>query len=315
MTITFVSESDVINTISMKESLDVIENAFKQFALGKSKMPSKVYIDLPEYNGDFRAMPAYDYSQELVGVKWVNVHTKNNNIGLPTVMASIVLNDSKTGKPTAFLEAGALTAIRTGAAGGIAIKYLSSKDASVASIIGTGTQAQYQIEAMLLTRDIKKIKLFDLNKDKAETLKKTIEPIFKGEIEISNSIQECVNHACIVITLTPSKEPILKVEWLSDHVHINAIGADAEGKRECDDAIIKSAQLIIDDWDQASHSGEINVPIQSGLISSQDITATLGEIICQNKIVDQHKMTLFDSTGLAIQDIALAGYIYKKLQH
>lgn len=313
MTIKIITESDVLEHISMRDSIHVVEKAFLDYSLSKSKMPSKVYLDLPEFNGDFRAMPAYEHSQQFAGVKWVNVHTKNKEKGLPTVMGTIILNNPETAEPLAIVEATALTALRTGAASGVASKYLAVPSACTLALIGAGIQSFYQAEAIDLVRNLKLINIYDINKDAAESLKENIKTIFEGEIIINNSIQDAVEHSDIVVTTTPSRTPILKKVWLKKHVHINAIGADAEGKRECDDDIMSNAQIVIDEYEQATHSGEINIPFKNKLLIKKDIKATIGEVIVNNTIVKPEEMTLFDSTGLAIQDIALAGFLYKKL--
>lgn len=315
MTIKIISESDVLAHISMSDSIHVVEKAFLEFSLSKSKMPSKVYLDLPEFHGDFRAMPAYEHSQRFAGLKWVNVHTKNKELGLPTVMGTIILNNPKTAEPLAIVEATALTALRTGAASGVASKYLSVSSSNTLALIGAGIQSFYQAEAIALVRNIKTINIFDIDAYAAETLKEKVNTFFKGEIVINNSIQDAVAHSDIVVTTTPSRTPILKRDWLKKHVHINAIGADAEGKRECDDDIISTAQIIIDEYEQASHSGEINIPFKNKLLVKEDIKATIGDVIANNNLVKPEAMTLFDSTGLAIQDIALAGFLYKKLNN
>ncbi|MAH80656.1 MAG: ornithine cyclodeaminase family protein [Rickettsiales bacterium] len=313
MPIKYITEEEILNSITMKESLKVVEKAFVEYSLGKSKMPSKVYLDLPEFNGDFRAMPAYESSQQFAGVKWVNVHANNPKIGLPTVMGTILLNNPETAEPLAVVEGTRLTALRTGAASGVATKYLSSPTSKTLALVGSGIQSFYQAEATLLIRDIKTIKLFDIRKESMLDLSAKIEASYNVDIIMSNSIEDCVNNADIVITTTPSKRPILRKEWLKNNVHINAMGADAKGKRECDDQIILSSQLVIDDFEQASHSGEINVPLSNKLITKKDIKSTLGEIIMGKTIINPEKLTLFDSTGLAIQDIALAGFVYKKM--
>ena len=313
MIIKHISEQDILDNISMSESISIVEEAFKHFQDGSSKMPSKVYLDLPEFEGDFRAMPAYEHSQEFAGVKWVNVHAKNSEIGLPTVMGTILLNNPKTAEPLAVVEATALTALRTGAASGVATKYCAKESAKTLALIGAGIQAYYQAEAIVLVRDIKVINIYDVKEKNTAILIEKLREFYKGEINNCKSVETCVKNADVVITTTPSTKPILKKSWLNKAVHINAIGADARGKRECDDAIITSAQLVIDDITQATHSGEINVPISNKLIDEKNILATLGDIITNKSSVDRDNITLFDSTGLAIQDIALAGYVYKKI--
>jgi len=129
----------------------------------------------------------------------------------------------------------------------------------------------------------------------------------------TESIEDCVGESDIVITTTPSRKPLVKLEWLKKGTHINAIGADARGKQELDPAILKEAKVVVDAWEQASHSGEINVPLKRGLISRRDIFADIGEIVVGKKKgrITKDELTVFDSTGLAIQDVAICDLIYK----
>ena len=145
---------------------------------------------------------------------------------------------------------------------------------------------------------------------------KSISSFFKGKITISNSIEDCSKDADIITLTTPSRTPLLKSEWVSPGTHINAIGADAEGKQECDSALLKKALVYIDDWEQASHSGEINVPLSKGELKKDDIQGSIGDLVA-GKITGRQSdsdITLFDSTGLAIQDIASAGAVLKALK-
>jgi alanine dehydrogenase len=127
-------------------------------------------------------------------------------------------------------------------------------------------------------------------------------------------VKTCVRDCDIVVTTTPSRRPLLKLPWLKNGVHINAIGADATGKQELDPAILKQAKIVVDAWEQASHSGEINVPLEKGLLTKRDIYADIGQIVAGKKRgrVTKREITIFDSTGLAIQDVAIANLIYTK---
>ena len=299
----------------MKDALHVVEASFKEFAQGKAIMPPKQYLDLPQFNGDFRAMPAYVPSMNIAGIKWVNSHGNNPKNGIETVMATIIVNKPETGEPLAVLDGTYITAVRTGAAGGVATKYLAKKDAKVAAFIGAGAQAYYQCEAICLVRDIEEVRIVDLNPNTVKSFLDSISIFYKGKIIVSNSIEDCVNEADIITLTTPSRSPLLKSEWVSAGTHINAIGADAEGKQECDPQVLKTARVFIDDWPQASHSGEINVPLAKGKCKKEDVKGSIGEIVAGTVAGRQNDLdiTLFDSTGLAIQDIASAGAVLQRI--
>lgn len=282
-----------------------VENAFGDYGKGLTQMPCKSYLYFTEHNGDLRIMPSYSSVLKMAGTKIVNVHPDNPKKGLLTVMASIMLNDPKNGMPVALMDGSYITAMRTGSAGAVAAKYLSREDSSTMGVVGAGIQAIYQIAATVKVRKIKDIIVFDVNPKTTQNLIKTMA---KEKIKVrAGSIEEAC--ACdIVATTTPVRKPIIKKEWIKPGTHINAIGADAEGKEELDPEILKSAKVVIDDWAQASHSGEINVPLKKGIIAKENIYAGLGDIVA-GKIAGRknaEEITVFDSTGLGLQDLYTA---------
>jgi alanine dehydrogenase len=308
------SSSDIKKLYSMEEAIKVIEKAFKDFNLGKSKMPSKIYLDIPEYKGDFRAMPAYIISEKIAGLKWVNSHPFNPKKGFATVFGMLILSDPRNGLPLAVMDATRLTSIRTGAGGGVAIRHLANKKVYKMALIGAGVQAYYQTLAAVKVRQIPEIHFYDISTKCRKSFRKQIAPFYTGKIIESKNIKSCVCNADIIITTTGSHQPIIFEKWITPGTHINAIGADAKGKQELDPAILKKSKIIVDEIDQACHSGEINVPLQKRIISKNKITATLGQVITKTKIGRKKtdEITVFDSTGLAIQDMASASFIYKK---
>ncbi|MGB8308292.1 MAG: NAD(P)-binding domain-containing protein [Methanoregula sp.] len=278
----------------------VVEAAFADHGKGLVQMPPKVYITLPA--GDFRTMPAYLPSLGIAGVKIVNVHPDNPKVGLPTVMALTIILDLATGRPIAILNATRLTDMRTGASGAIAAKYLAPKKECVLGIIGTGRQAEAQVRATAQELPLEQVKVWSRNPAHAEAFAARLSPLSA----ISQSIEK-VCDCDILVTTTPSRVPIVKSEWIHAGTHINAIGADAPGKEELDPEILHLARVFVDDPAQAFHSGEINVPISRGLYQPWMIAGTLGEIVIgKRKRESKDEITIFDSTGLAIQDLAIA---------
>ncbi len=305
------SREDIESVYKMIDAIPVVEKCFVDFSTGKALMPPKQYLDLPQFNGDFRAMPAYVPCMNIAGVKWVNSHGDNPKKNIDSVMATIVVNKPDTGEVLAVLDGTYITAVRTGAAGGVATKYLAKKDASIAAFIGCGAQAYYQCEAICQVRDITEVRIVDLNPDTVNLFVKNIARFYSGIVTVSESIEACVKNADVITLTTPSRKPLLMGDWVSPGAHINAIGADAKGKQECDVSVIKKAKIYIDDWPQASHSGEINVPLHKGEISKADIVGSIGESVIGTVVGRESDtdITLFDSTGLAIQDIASAGAV------
>ena len=294
----------------------VVEKAFRAYGSGRADMPPKSYLNFKK--GDLRSMPAYLHGEgfDIAGIKSVTVHPFNVTDNIPTVMGLIILTDPDTGFPLAVLDGTSLTSIRTGAAGALAVKLLSNKGARYAGFVGSGVQARTQLQCIMETRRLKGIKIWKFSREdpSAEDFCLWIREKYKLDTLISEDINDITMNSDIVVTTTPSRSPV--VMQVSPGTHINAIGADAAGKQEIHPGILKNAKLVIDDWKQASHSGEINVPYSKGQIRKKDIYGELGEIAVRVKKgrEKQDEITLFDSTGLAIQDIACSYAVYKEVK-
>jgi alanine dehydrogenase len=311
--ILWLNRKEVESLLDMKGTLKVVEEAFRQHGLKKVQMPPKLYLYFKNHNGDLRTMPGYLEEQDITGVKIVNVHPDNPKKGLPTVMALVILNSTETGAPLAIMDGTYLTDMRTGAAGGVAVKYLARKNAKTVGFVGTGNQARSQLLAINEIIDIHEIKATSTSEKQTLSFKDDMELKIECEITAKKTIRE-VCDCDILVTTTPSREPIVMNDWISQGTHINAIGADAPGKEELDPLILKRSKVIVDDIQQASHSGEVNVPISKGSLLVKDIFGELGEVITGKKIArtNDSDITVFDSTGLAIQDVATADMVYRK---
>ena len=294
-------EKDMVPFLVMKNIINIMEDVFQNPQ--KGQMPPKIYLEL-DNNADFRAMPAK--FGNAVGIKWASIFPDNEKRKMGTnVSATIMLNDIETGYPIALMDGMLITSYRTAAVTGLATKYLSNKDASTASFIGCGFQTEYQIEAILNVRNITKIKLFDLDKSKCEHLV----AIFGGNMVICDSLEECVRDSDILTTLTPSRNPFVQLDWLEPGLHINAIGADAEGKQEFESNLGDVCQIcVVDEKAQAFHSGE------SQHTKNKDKFINLSEVVNPNFRRATSDVSFFDSTGLATEDIAVANYIYECLK-
>ena len=306
------SRSRVEEFLDMGEVLKAVEQAFVFQAEGKALMPPKLYLELPQYQGDFRAMPAY--IDGSAGVKLVSVYPGNRERDLLSVVATIILCDPNTGYPLAIMDGTYITDMRTGAAGGVAVKYLARRDSSVIGIIGAGIQAETQLLAISQVLDgIKEVKVFDLREDASRGYAEKMGRALNLNVRHVGTIGEAAG-ADIVVTTTPSRNPIVKRSHIRPGTHINAIGADAQGKQELEADLLKDAKVVIDEFEQASHSGEINVPLSEGVISVDGLYGTLGEVVFGTKKgrENDEEITIFDSTGLAIQDIICAKLVYEK---
>jgi alanine dehydrogenase len=317
MKVLLLSEQEAAELLSIEEVMEAVENAFREKALGYAQMPPKVYLNFAKYNGDVRAMPAYLERLNVASVKIVNSHPGNpRKFGLPTVLATVVLLDPRNGALLALMGGNSITAMRTAAAGGIAAKYLANRDSKIASFIGAGVQARAQLLALLLVfPNLEEIRVCDISLKAAEAFASEAKSkVADCRVVVVGSEAEAVRGADIVVTTTPSKKPLVFDAWVSEGTHFNCIGADAPLKEELDPAILKRAKIVVDDWEQAAHSGEINVPLSKGVLSEKDVWAELGDVVAGTKPArtSEEEITVFDSTGLAIQDAATVELVYKK---
>ncbi|MBL0059286.1 MAG: alanine dehydrogenase [Elusimicrobia bacterium] len=318
MNILWLSEKEVDGLLTVEAAMPLVEEAFGHLARGEAQMPPKVYLDFEEYGGDLRAMPAYipkiscAGGRPFAGVKVVNSHPGNPKRGLPTVAAIYVLNDPETGMPLAVMAAGRLTDIRTGAGGGLAAKTMARKDSTVLGLVGAGRQAATQLAAIRPLFPLKEVRVAAFTMEEAQTFcareARPGGPVFRAV-----GVEEACG-ADIVVTTTPGREAVVKSAWIREGTHINAVGADAPGKRELEVEILKRARIIVDSPEQALHSGEVNTGIDEGTLTVRNIAGSLGEVLIGKKPGRQsdRDITVFDSTGLAIQDVAVAGCIYQR---
>jgi len=296
------TRSNVERIATMELAVAAVESAFAAFGRGEATMPPKVYLPIEDHDGDFRAMPSR--LGDSAGIKWVNVHAQNRKrYGLPTVMAVYVLNDPANAFPLAIMDGTLLTSLRTGAAGAVASKYLAQSAPKTIGFIGCGVQA-YTLHG---THRVVFQGFESLAYDRNEATARA----FADQVGAHTTSLEEAAGADIVCTATPSRKPLVRAESIHAGAHVNAMGADAPGKQELATDLLKKAAVYIDDIHQATGSGEINVPLAAGDFSVNEIAGTLGDVVAGVlPKPDAATTTIFDSTGLAIQDVALARAIY-----
>lgn len=313
--ILWLSESDVASLLTMQDALPTVEAAFRLHGQGEAQLPSKIYLTFEPFDGDLRAMPAYlkgDVS--AAGVKIVNSNASNPAKGLPAVTGILVYVDPQTGLPLGVFGAGTLTAVRTGAAGGIAAKYLANKNSSVVGLIGCGRQAQTQLDALLAYFKIKKVLVWGKTVPESNAFCKA-NAALKIEF-VSTADLKAVCQADILVTTTPSKTPVVKKEWVKPGAHINAIGSYTHEMQEVDCVTLRRASKLVVDQREAAlaEAGDLIIAIERGEIQASDIYAELGEIAAGLKSGREtdDEITYFKSVGNAAQDAAVAWAVYQR---
>ena len=286
----------VLRAVSPNDAIDRVRDAFIRHRAGEWVMPSKVYLDAPDGPGDFRAMPARGGG--LAILKWVTSFPGNRERGLPVVMGLVCVSDASDGRSLALLDARAVTALRTGAVAAVAAQELAREDAASAGIVGCGLHGAWAARCLAAAEYGPGI-CFDTDPDAAGAL--------AGELGWeAGSLEDAL--ACDVVTcVTPGHEPVVTEQALRPGTHFSMLGADGPGKGEAEPAAVARCRLFCDEWAQASHGGELTAAVEAGLVSRDDVT-DLGAVLTGEALgrSSNEEVTLFDSTGLAIQDLAIA---------
>lgn len=293
--IPFFSGANVHQAVSPERALEAVRDAFSAYARGEWTMPSKVYV--PAYPaGDFRAMPALGGGHALL--KWVTSFPGNPELGLPTVTGLVVLSDATNGMLKAVLDAAAVTALRTGAAAVLAAETLGRSGAETAAVIGAGVNGEAAARTFVARGQ--RVFLWDIDRQRAEAVAERI------DAEVASSRDDALA-ADLVVTVTPGREIVFAEGVLQPGQHASLMGADGPGKAEIAVPELSRVRVFCDDWEQASHNGDLVHGVETGVLSREDVTQ-LGDVLVgaaegRESDVD---ITVFDSTGLAIQDLAIA---------
>jgi ornithine cyclodeaminase/alanine dehydrogenase len=311
------SDQDIAKLLTMREAIEAVEGAFAQLRHGKVVMPTRSTIMLPQYNGSISFMPSYLVESGAQAMKIISIYPDNPKKGLQTTAAWIIVNDPETGQVKAFMDGTYLTGIRTGAVSGVALKYLAPKEARVAAVFGAGAQARNQAWAAATVRKLDEIRVYDPVRPAVDRFAADMSERLGISIVKAASGEEACREADIVLTATTSKTPVVKRSWLSDKVHISAIGAFYPECRELETGIIRDAKVVIDEWEAIRlEAGDILIPIQEGAITESHVYAELGELVTGEKQgrTPEDGLTVFKSVGIAIQDSSVANLVLNKIK-
>ena len=308
------NKNDVSSLLTMTDCMTAMELAFSELSNGTAVLPLRTSIAPPD--GVSLYMPAYLKKMEALACKVVTVY-KNNPLkhNLATTIGKVLLQDPMTGDVICIMNGGYLTAVRTGAASGIATKYLARTDKrQVAGIFGSGVQARMQLWAVTEARDIAKAIVYDISDDASHAFIEEMGKKLNLEIIRADSPEEVLS-ADIICTATSSPVPLFDGNKVKEGTHINGIGSHSPGARELDTTLIKRSKFVGDSLEAClKEAGDMMIPLKEGAITESHFYAELGEIITGKKQgrIDPHEITLFKSNGLAIQDVAAAKLVYDK---
>jgi ornithine cyclodeaminase/alanine dehydrogenase len=309
------TKEDVVKVLDMSDCMNAVEKAFAELANGTAVLPLRIGITPPD--GLSLYMPAYLKEMRALACKVVTVYKNNpQKHNLPTTIGKVLLQNPETGEVICVMDGGYLTAVRTGAASGVATKYLARPDkGQIAGIFGAGVQAKMQLWAVAVARQISQAYVYDISAPAADNFVKEMSVKLNFKIIRVNSPEEIINKADIICTASSSATPLFDGSLVKQGTHINGIGSHTPNARELDTTIIKRSKLIADSYEAClKEAGDIMIPIQEGAITKEHIRAELGEIIVGRKPARESdsEITLFKSNGLAIQDAATAKLVYDK---
>jgi alanine dehydrogenase len=309
------SKKDVAALLTIEDAIKVVEEAFRELALGNVIMPQRTAIRMPEHQGLQLGMPAYiGGAVNALALKVVTVYPQNpTRHSLPTTIGVLLLNDPTTGKPLAVMDAGFMTAVRTGAVSGVATKYLASRSARAVGVFGAGVMAQWQLQAVCAVRPVESVVVYDKDAGRAASFAAEMAGRVKAPVVPASHPKQAIEGRDIVVVATSAIEPVFDGAWLEPGQHVNAIGSHAPAHRELDTTAVVRSRVFPDFADACLvEAGDFLIPMKEGAIGRDHLRASLGEVIAGLKPGRERDddITLFKSVGLAIQDVATASLVY-----
>ena len=306
--------SEVATLLGVEECIAAVEQAFKLHAEGKFAPPGILGIHAP--NGGLHIKAGIMELGRPYFVAKVNANFPQNmsRFGLPLIQGIVVLCDGENGYPLALMDSMELTIIRTGAATGLAAKYLARPDSKVATICGCGNQGRISLKALAHVRQLSRAYAFDIDEEYARRLAELLSEETGIEVIVVSDLARAVKESDICVTCTPSKRYFLNREYVSPGTFIAAVGADNEEKQELDPMLLVSNKVVVDMLEQCAEIGELHHAIEQGLVTKSDVYAELGEVIAGKKAgrSSDEEIIVFDSTGRALEDVAAAAFVYER---
>jgi ornithine cyclodeaminase len=309
-----INQQEVEQLLPMEAAMDAVEKAFKALSTGEALNPLRRVMFLLDDLGVQVAMPAYLGSQGTTGLKAITVFPGNEGTAYESHQGAVLLFGTEHGELQAVVDASAITAIRTAAASGVATRLLAREDAENLAILGSGTQATAHLEAMLLVRAIRRVRVWSRTPAHARRFAKQATERHRVVLQLAPTAREAVQGADIICTTTSAPTPILLGEWLKPGMHVNAVGSSVPFARELDTSAIVKSRLFVDRRESTlNEAGEFLMPLKEGAVDEAHIQAEIGEILLgQNPgRVSFVEVTLFKSLGLAVQDLASAHAVYR----
>lgn len=311
-------EADIRVLLDPAACLEAVERAFTAYSTGQAELPSVIALDIAESRGEIHMKAGHLRGGPYYAVKIISGFWNNPQHGLPALDGMVVVFDAKIGAPAAFLlDNGFITDLRTGAAGAVAAKHLARQKIGTVAVIGSGGQARRQVEMLALVRKFREVRVWGRDPKKARSCADDMRKhpgIPDCHFAVTGSVQQAVEDADVVITVTASRKPLVKAEWLKPGVTIIAVGSDGPDKQELDAGVLARADKVVaDSLPQCLRLGEIHHAVETGVITKEKVTE-LGEITAGLKPgrSSEDEIIVCDLTGVGVQDVAAASLVVER---
>ncbi len=302
----------------MAEAIEAVQSAYIDLSQGRANVPARLPLPVPDREAVVLYMPAYLPERGGLGAKMVTVFPRNQDLGVPTIYGLVVMHDAQTGRPTAIIEAAHLTALRTGAASGVATRLLARPDAHVAAIFGAGAQGRTQLEGVCTVRDIQQAWVYDVRPEAARRFVADMcargEPIPR-DLRVASSPSEAVRCADVICAATTSRQPVFSDADIQPGTHINGIGSYSPEMQEVPAETVRRARVFVDSTETCvSEAGDLQIPLTQGVITSEHVETEIGQVAAGARPgrTSPDEITFFKSVGNAVQDVAVALLILER---
>ena len=307
------TRSNVAELLRIDDCIAAVEQAFKLHGQGKTQAPG--ILGVHACDGGFHIKAGIMDLRRSYFVAKANANFPNNrSIGLPTIRGVIIVCDARNGEVLALMDSIEITIIRTGAATAIATKYLAKESATSALICGCGSQGRISLEAIMKVRKLEKVFAYDIDVAEAQRFAETMSDKLGIEVIFAHDLAKAASESDICVTCTTACEYFLRRDYIRPGTFIAAVGADSEDKQELEPSILSGSKIVADILEQSATIGELHHALEGGYVLRGDVHAELGEIVAGSKLgrTNDDEITVFDSTGMALQDVAAAAIVYER---
>jgi alanine dehydrogenase len=305
---------EVTGLLSMPTCIELMTDALGSLAHGDVILPLRPVIRIPDTPNAFAVMPVWSRALDASGAKLISVYPGNHGTALDSHQGMVALFDGSTGEPLAIMDAASITAIRTAAVSGVATRMLARPASKTILIVGAGVQARSHIDAMLAVGRFERVIIWSRATEHARSLADSVRTA-GVRTEATDDLTAAVPSADVICTVTASREPVLRGEWLRPGTHINAVGASVPAARELDTECIRRARVFVDRRESAlNEAGDLLIPIREGAITAEQIGPEIGQVLegtARGRTTDE-EITLFKSLGLAVEDLACAVWLHER---